>query len=81
MSKHVAQSDRLTLSRIKNAHVFKTILISFIHVTDTERDITREVRENCYKKYGDYLCSGNIGITICTTATLTKYYTIFLRFL
>jgi len=46
------------------------ILISFIHIIDTERNITRKIRESCYKKYTVYLCSVNIGIKTCTTATL-----------
>jgi len=46
------------------------ILISFIHITDIERNITCKDRENCYKKYRVHRCSVNIGITICTTATL-----------
>jgi hypothetical protein len=79
VSKHVAKSDRLILSSIKNAVAFRTILISFCHITDTERNITRKLWETCYKEYRDFLCSGNSGITICTKATLTKFYTIFLR--
>jgi len=46
------------------------ILFSSIHIIDTERNITRKVRESCYKKYRLHLCSGNIGFTTCTTATL-----------
>jgi len=42
------------------------ILISFIHITDTERNITRRFRESRYKKYRVYQCCGYIGITICT---------------
>jgi len=42
------------------------ILISFIHI------IKRNVRESCYKKYRVYLYIGNIGITIFTTARLSK---------
>jgi len=44
--------------------------ISFIHFTDTERNITRKIQESCYNKYRVYLCSVNTGITTCTTATL-----------
>jgi len=40
-------------------------LNSFIHITDTERNITRIIRESCYKKYRVYLCSVNNGIAIC----------------
>jgi hypothetical protein len=41
MSKHVAQSHRLTLSyHQKTAIVFRMIYISFIHITDTKRNIT-----------------------------------------
>jgi len=46
------------------------ILISFIHITNTERNITRKVGESCYKKYRVYLCSYNTGIMIYTIATL-----------
>jgi hypothetical protein len=79
MSKHVAQSDTLTLTSTKNAVVFGMILFSFIHITDTERNITGIFRESCYKKYRVNRRSGNIGLTNCTTATLTKLYKIFLR--
>jgi len=68
--KHVAQSDRLTLSSHKNAVVFRMIIILFIHITDTERNITHKFRESCYNKYTVHRCSGNIGITTCTTATV-----------
>ena len=71
MSKRVAQSDRLTLPSHKNAVVFGMILISFIHITDTKRNITRNYRISCYNKYRVYRCSSNIGITICTTTTMT----------
>ena len=46
------------------------ISISFSQIIETERNIRRKIREICYKKYGLNVCSGNIGITICTTATL-----------
>jgi len=52
-------------------------LISFIHIPDTERNTTGKYRESCYKKYSVCLWSGNIRITICTRANLTKFYTIF----
>ena len=39
MSKRVAQSERLTVPSTKNAAVFRMILISLIHITDTERKI------------------------------------------
>jgi len=48
------------------------ILISFIHVIDTERNITRKYQESCYNKFTVHRCSGNIGITNCTTATVTN---------
>jgi hypothetical protein len=38
MSKHVAQSDRLTLSSHGNEIVFRIMLVSFILVTDTRRN-------------------------------------------
>jgi len=31
-------------------------LNSFIHITDTERNISSNIRESCYKKYRVYLC-------------------------
>jgi len=46
------------------------ILNSFIHFTDTERNIT--LNESCYKNYSVRRCSGKIGITTCTTNTVTK---------
>jgi uridylate kinase len=48
------------------------ILNSFIHITETERNITRRVQENCYKKNKVPRCSGGIGITNCTTDTMTR---------
>ena len=70
-SKHVAQSDRLILSSHKNTDVFRMIVNSFIHITDTKRNITTKDLESCYKKYSAYRCSGNSGITNCTTARVT----------
>jgi hypothetical protein len=70
-SKHVAQLDRLILQTNRNANFFRIILISFNHITDTQRNITRKCLESCYKKYTVYWCSGNSGITTCTTATVT----------
>ena len=55
------------------------ILISLIHTTDTERNTTRKYRMSCYKKYRVGLTSGNIGITIHTSATPTNVYMIFLK--
>jgi hypothetical protein len=48
------------------------ILNSFIHITETERNITRRVQETCYKKHTDPRCSGGIGIKNCTTDTVTR---------
>jgi len=54
------------------------ILISFIHITVTERNITHKIRERFYKKYRFHRCSGKNGITNCTTAKLiTLVYDIF----
>jgi len=44
------------------------ILISFIHITDNKH----KDRKSCYKKYTVHRCSDNIGITNCTTDTVTK---------
>jgi len=52
--------------------MFKIIFISILHITDREWNITRKVWQSCYKKYRFHRCSGNIGITNCTTATVTK---------
>jgi len=46
------------------------ILNSFIHITDTERIITRNDWISCYKKYRVRLCNGNTRITIYTKATV-----------
>jgi hypothetical protein len=54
-----------------NTVLFRITLDSFIHITDTERNITRKIRENCYKNYRVYLCTGNIGIMNCTIPTWT----------
>lgn len=37
-SKHVAQSERLTLSSHENKIVFRIILNSFTHITDTRQN-------------------------------------------
>jgi len=79
MSKHIPQSVRLTPTSNKNAFVFRMILISFINIANAEGNITRKDQASCYKKYGVHRCSGNIGITICTTAILTKLYKNILR--
>jgi len=51
-------------------------LILFINITDTKR----KDQESCYNKHRAHRCSGNIGITTCTTATVKKkLYTNFLR--
>jgi len=54
------------------------ILISFIHINDTEQKLTHRYRINCYKKYRFCLYSGNIRITIYTKDTVTKLHMIFL---
>ena len=79
MSKHAAQSARLTLSSLKNKIIFRKILNSFLHISDTERNITRKLQESCYKKNRVHRCRGNIGIAFCTRARVTKFYTIFFR--
>ena len=70
-SKHVAETDRLTVSSDWSTVVFRIILITFIHITETKRNITRKVLESRYKKHTVHRCSGNSGITNCTTATVT----------
>jgi hypothetical protein len=47
------------------------ILITSIHIIDTEMNITRKERERGHKKYRVHSFSDNIGITICATATVT----------
>jgi hypothetical protein len=71
MSNHDAQSDRLNTTSLKNAIVFRMILNSFFHTTDTNH----KDRKSCYKKYRVHRSSANIGITICTIVTVTKIYT------
>jgi hypothetical protein len=46
MSKHVAQSETLVISPIKNAVVIRMLLITFIHVTDSERKIPLNIRKS-----------------------------------
>jgi len=45
MSKHFAQQDRLTLYAHKNSIMFGMLLISLIHNTDTERNMTCKDRK------------------------------------
>jgi len=47
------------------------ILILFIHIKDTVTNITYKISESCYKKHTVHWCSGNFGITTCTTASST----------
>ena len=68
MSKHDAQSDRLNTTSLKNAIAFRMILNSFFNTTDTNH----KDRKSCYKKYRVHRSSANIGITICTTVTVTR---------
>ena len=63
-------NQTLDLPSHKSANLLKIILNSFIHVANTERNITRKVQASCYNKYTVHACSGNIGITACTTGTL-----------
>jgi len=70
----------LTLKSYKNAIILIIILISFIHIPDKKRNITRKYGESCYTKYRVHHCNGDIGITLCTRARVTKVYTNFLRF-
>jgi len=35
-------------------------------------NIIHKIRESCYETQIVYLCSGNMGITICKTALVTK---------
>ena len=44
-------------------------LISFIHITESERNITRKIGERCYKKYRVHPSSRKVGITTFTTVT------------
>ena len=73
------QIDRLIPPSQKNVVVFRMTLISFILITYTERNITRKIWEHCYKKYRLHLCSGDIGITTSTTATLITIVQDFFR--
>jgi len=63
-----AQSDTLTLSFYKNSINLRMVIISFIHITDKKRNITRKYGERCYTKYRVYQCNGSIGVTFCTRA-------------
>jgi hypothetical protein len=72
LTKYFAPSDRLILSPNEKETALRLILISFIDETDTQTNITRKNRKNYYNKYTVHPCSGNIGITSCTTATITK---------
>ena len=45
MSKQFALQDRLTLYSNKNSIMFRLLLISLIHITDTERNMTWKDRK------------------------------------
>jgi len=62
MSTYVAQSDRLIITLLKHAIVIIVILITFIHITDTNY----KDRKSCYKKCRVHWCSDNIGNKNCT---------------
>ena len=55
------------------------ILIPFVHITDTDQNITQIIWESYCKKYRVHGCSGDIGITICTTDKLIKIVDIFFK--
>ena len=63
---------------LNNATIFRMIWVSFNHIADTQRNITRKYRISCYKEYRVRLCSDNVWNSIYITAILTKFYTIFL---
>ena len=65
------QSYRMSLPSHEIAIVFKMILITFIVITDKDRNITRKDLESCYNKYRVHLCSGKFGNSNCTKATVT----------
>ena len=79
MVKRNPQIDSMTLLFHENTVVFRMLLISFIYITETERKITRKIRERCYKKHTVHRCSGNIRITACTTPILITIVNEFLR--
>jgi len=68
----ISKNVRFTISSHKKATVFSLIVISYNNFYDRERNITSKVQASCYKKYSVHRCSGNIGITACTTAKETK---------
>jgi len=47
MSKYVAQSETWTLLLDENNIALRMILVSFFHITDTERNITHKDQETC----------------------------------
>jgi len=46
------------------------ILNSFVHITNTERNITRKDQARCYEKYTVHRRNGNNGFATFTTATV-----------
>jgi hypothetical protein len=52
--------------------------INFIHSYHCHwMEYHTKIRESCYKKFGLYLCRGNIGITNSTSNSLTTFYKFF----
>jgi len=65
--------------RATKKSIFVGKINSIIHIIDTEGIIIHKFRESCYETQMFYLCNGNMGITNCKTALVTKLYTTFLR--
>ena len=65
------QFYRMSLPPHEIAIVFKMILITFIDITDKDRNITRKDLESCYNKYRVHRCSDKIGNSNCTKDTVT----------
>ena len=78
LPKLVAQLVRLILSSHQNTDVFRMLLNSFSHITDTKRNIATKDLEICYKKCTVHRYSGKSETTNCTTATVQQLYTNFI---
>jgi hypothetical protein len=79
--RNILFNQAMNLSFHKNANLLRIILNSFVCKANTERNITqyitRKFHGKCYIKYRVHRCSGNIGITTCTTSKVTKIYPYF----
>jgi len=72
MLKRFSKLQKLMVLFQEKEIALRMILISFIRITDTERDITHKYKASCWKKYRVHWCSGDFGIRTRTKARVAK---------